>query len=289
MMVNFGHILNFRDVSGIVNLTPHHSNPRLKPGILFRASRPDAATESLLHENYNIQTIIDLRSSADHMIERSYSAILHLALYTIIPQSSTAITTRPEIPGINYVNISLYGKAFERALVRKMTWSNMAKLVGYIATGYLTEGISLVGRSVMQPRGLIGLGFDTLQHSGREIKEIFNILAHERSYPVIIHCTQGKDRTGIVVLLILVLCGVDLETVTADYVRSETELKPDMEEWSRYLGSLGLDDSFAGCPANFVEKIVAHIDIEYDGIVSYFNNIGVDEATQKKVKQILME
>jgi protein-tyrosine phosphatase len=269
----FKCILNYRDVGETI--------PQLKPGVLFRAARLDAATESdqfLLRHKYNIQTIIDLRSSVDHVIAMG-------SWLAIIPPDTI---TAPKIPGINYVNIGLYGKAFERALVWKMTWTNIAKLVGYMAAGYLTEGISVVGRNVMLPRGLIGLGLDTLQYSGREIREIVNVLTDERSYPVVVHCNQGKDRTGIIILLILVLCGIDLKTVTADYIKSEAELKPEMEELSRYLGRLGLDGSFAGCPADFVDKVVAHIDLEYGGIASYFCSIGVDEATQRKVKQILM-
>lgn len=38
--------------------------------------------------------------------------------------------------------------------------------------GYRMQAISILGREVMQPRGLIGLGYDTLDHSGPEIAEV---------------------------------------------------------------------------------------------------------------------
>lgn len=39
---------------------------------------------------------------------------------------------------------------------------------------------------------------------------------------VLVHCTAGKDRTGLVVALALLVAGVDPEAVVADYARSES-------------------------------------------------------------------
>ncbi|HEY2556225.1 MAG TPA: tyrosine-protein phosphatase, partial [Diaminobutyricibacter sp.] len=50
-------------------------------------------------------------------------------------------------------------------------------------------------------------------------------LAHSGEKAVLIHCTAGKDRTGIVVALALLAVGVDRETVIADYAESEANLR----------------------------------------------------------------
>jgi protein-tyrosine phosphatase len=42
--------------------------------------------------------------------------------------------------------------------------------------------------------------------------------------PAIIHCTAGKDRTGLSVAVLLTLLGVPEEAVRADYLRSNVEL-----------------------------------------------------------------
>jgi hypothetical protein len=34
------------------------------------------------------------------------------------------------------------------------------------------EAVSILGREVLQPRGLIGLGFDSIDHCGPEIAEV---------------------------------------------------------------------------------------------------------------------
>jgi protein tyrosine/serine phosphatase len=43
---------------------------------------------------------------------------------------------------------------------------------------------------------------------------------------VLVHCHAGKDRTGVVVALLLALAGVPAETIAADYALSERYLQP---------------------------------------------------------------
>lgn len=44
-------------------------------------------------------------------------------------------------------------------------------------------------------------------------------------YPILIHCSAGKDRTGVICALILSLCGVEDEAVAHEYSLSELGLK----------------------------------------------------------------
>ena len=53
-------------------------------------------------------------------------------------------------------------------------------------------------------------------------------LANEPQKPLIIHCTAGKDRTGVICALVLSLCGVDDEVVAHEYSLTETGLP---SEW----------------------------------------------------------
>ena len=42
--------------------------------------------------------------------------------------------------------------------------------------------------------------------------------------PVLVHCTVGKDRTGVTVAITLAAAGVDRDAVIADYARTEALL-----------------------------------------------------------------
>jgi protein tyrosine/serine phosphatase len=55
-------------------------------------------------------------------------------------------------------------------------------------------------------------------------------LANEPEKPLIIHCTAGKDRTGVLCALILSLCGVDDETIANEYALTEIGLST---EWKK--------------------------------------------------------
>ena len=59
----------------------------------------------------------------------------------------------------------------------------------------------------------------------RPIARALRVFADADNLPVIIHCIHGKDRTGLIVALLLLLLGVDEPTVVLDYAKSELELK----------------------------------------------------------------
>lgn len=49
------------------------------------------------------------------------------------------------------------------------------------------------------------------------IVEALRLISDPANRPVVIHCTAGKDRTGIVVAMLLDILGVDHEVIVADY------------------------------------------------------------------------
>jgi protein tyrosine/serine phosphatase len=55
-------------------------------------------------------------------------------------------------------------------------------------------------------------------------------VANDPSKPLIIHCTAGKDRTGVICALILSLCGVDDETVAQEYALTDLGLSAKWKE-----------------------------------------------------------
>ena len=57
---------------------------------------------------------------------------------------------------------------------------------------------------------------ESLQRISEIIKTIINLKNEE--YSVLIHCTEGKDRTGIIIALILMILGADKEVIINDYL-----------------------------------------------------------------------
>lgn len=49
-------------------------------------------------------------------------------------------------------------------------------------------------------------------------KDFFELLLNDQNYPLLYHCTAGKDRTGFATILLLSALGVDQKTIIADYL-----------------------------------------------------------------------
>lgn len=63
-----------------------------------------------------------------------------------------------------------------------------------------------------------------LDRSAGLIVDILRLLADEQQLPVLIHCTAGKDRTGVVLAVLQDLLDVPREQIVADYARSAADM-----------------------------------------------------------------
>ncbi len=57
-------------------------------------------------------------------------------------------------------------------------------------------------------------------HALSRIRQVFELIASPNATPILIHCSGGKDRTGVCCALILTLLEVDEEAVMEDYMNS---------------------------------------------------------------------
>jgi protein-tyrosine phosphatase len=55
------------------------------------------------------------------------------------------------------------------------------------------------------------------QDGHRELRSALEVIAEAENAPMVVHCAAGKDRTGLLVALVLRLLGVSEEDVVADY------------------------------------------------------------------------
>ncbi|TKX19918.1 tyrosine phosphatase family-like protein [Elsinoe australis] len=140
----------------------------------------------------------------------------------------------------------------------------------------------------MSPRGLTGLAIDTLLSSWYDMRSIFALLADKSHWPVLVHCTQGKDRTGLTVLLLELLCGVDEEVCERDYMATQGRLDSEREGRVREIEEIGLPAEWADCEPGWVGRVKGFIDGRWGGVGGYLFWCGVKREEVVAVKEILM-
>lgn len=127
--------------------------------------------------------------------------------------------------------------------------------------------------------------------AGGVVEVVRGIVADQ---PVLVHCTVGKDRTGLTVALTLAAAGVDEAAVVADYARTEGMLPAqrnrDVMERVRtyYPDSVNVEDLATRSPAAVMERVLAHVAEEYGSPADYLRAHGMPDDELSALRDVLV-
>jgi protein-tyrosine phosphatase len=156
-----------------------------------------------------------------------------------------------------------------------------------------------ISRLLLNLHRLDGLLLESYTHSmiaekGHVFGEALRGIAD--GLPALIHCTAGKDRTGILTALLLHILGVPEETIVADYTltnrvypRLMATLRRDVEPLSRIgIQAEDLKPLLSANPATMRDTL-AYIRERYGSIDSYLRaECGVDDAQRDRLRALLL-
>lgn len=156
---------------------------------------------------------------------------------------------------------------------------------------YLPVPISGVGpRTDPATITLTGLYRTLLTDFAPELARAIRTVA-ETDRPVLIHCTAGKDRTGVVVALLLSVAGVARADIVDDYARTGANLAgPWRERMLRRVRRFGvpitdqLAEVLAGSPPAAMIETLDWLDAAHGGVEPYLTSIGVDPEIQDRIR-----
>jgi len=93
--------------------------------------------------------------------------------------------------------------------------------------------------------------YDTANRDVRRwLNEVIAFMADpDTQLPVLVHCTSGKDRTGVVVAAVLLIMGIERDLIVQEYLMSEGETREDlfnlaidgMDDPNQYFNRVDLD------------------------------------------------
>lgn len=195
--LQFERLHNFRDVGG------HETQRgrRLRTGVLFRCAelQQSTARDLTLLRDLGIRLICDLRSPAESARKQ--------------PRQLWA-------PPPRLVNVPLHDPAVHDR--------QRQRILGFLWGKDGPERFRSFCHLYYQH-----LAFERAARIG----EVLTLLASPDSQPALIHCTAGKDRTGMIVAFLQLLLDVPFETVQREYLRTNEDTAPRLE---RLLSSFRL-------------------------------------------------
>ncbi len=124
-----------------------------------------------------------------------------------------------------------------------------------------------------------------------EMKRVMQALAHAPEGGVLFHCHAGKDRTGMVAMVLLSLAEVPADIIAADYAISAEYLKPEFEQYlSQFTDPIEREKVVQDqqCPPENALQVLAHLDARYGGAAAYLGEIGLqaDEIESLRARLI---
>lgn len=203
-----------------------------------------------------------IRAAGIHKItENDKNTLINHNLKTIVDLRSRdeiRINPDPIIKGVKYYNITMGDVDLNDAKKYNLE-------LGYISTFYLLVAMQ----------------------SQKYIKEIFDIFLERSEYGgILFHCTAGKDRTGMIAALLMLINNIDEDTVLEDYSESYKNLIPEMDR-IKQESIQGVEEHFFFSNKEYMKKFIDYIIDNYGSIKNYFLRLGYNEKDIEKISNLM--
>mmetsp|Transcript_6664 Transcript_6664/g.19189 ORF Transcript_6664/g.19189 Transcript_6664/m.19189 type:complete len:334 (+) Transcript_6664:230-1231(+) len=289
---------NIRDIAEV-------DPQRLRQGLVFRSS--EIFSPAALHD-LRIQSAVDLRKAgrrdsraakrgddprvlpADRSTDASGKETSRFRLKSVRDRKVAAGEHTLSELGITVFHIELLPP---RAKLR-ILWLAPRPLKWRVLRSLLTCGSP---REVLAPAvadsSQIGYGklyCLILDCSKPLICRALKVFSHSDNLPAVVHCTHGKDRTGLLVALLLLLVGVPEDAVVRDYILSEQELRGKREEVVEdgHISSGMVNSKMIASTEAIMRQALTHLDTHHGGIHAYAQKIGLSKQKIQDIRRCLL-
>jgi len=136
-----------------------------------------------------------------------------------------------------------------------------------------------------------------VDENAHHIGDVLTRIADPANRPALIHCSAGKDRTGITIALLLTILGVSEETIVADYSLSNLAheqiaeiMLPELRQ-VRWVGvSMAKMKPVLLANPSYLRETLAYIRRRYGSIEAYLiGTAGMAPQTIKQLRQELVD
>ena len=129
-----------------------------------------------------------------------------------------------------------------------------------------------------------------LDHAGPGFAKAVKLLAHAEG-AALFHCTAGKDRTGLLALLLLEVAGVDTAHIVDDFALTHDRIGPLRERLLADAEKNGVSrqqfSRLLGATPDMLEPAIEHLHERYGGAEKYLRMHGVTDEELELVRRKL--
>lgn len=121
-----------------------------------------------------------------------------------------------------------------------------------------------------------------VDESSVRIVEVVRAVLETR--PALVHCTAGKDRTGVIVGIMLAAAGVDEEAVVADYAATAGHLSPERNAFvlarlrRMHPEARNLEELATRSPARAMRTVLDSLTVRFGSPAGYLRAQGMSDA-----------
>ena len=254
-MVAADGICNMRDLGGL----PRHDGGAVARGRFYRAD--------------NLANL-----SADGV-----DALLRLGVRTVIDlRQAEGVRTPPHPlrrhPAVAYHHVDMIGDQYSVAGdVLDVSWRDADEDSRYAALPLFSH---------------LRIYCRWLERRQSQLRAILRLLARPQATPAVYHCEAGKDRTGVVSALLLLLAGVPDLAVAADYTHTARNQFRRMLRQRAYPDQplpVADEADYAArfCPGELMPIFLFWLRSQYRDVASYLARIGLAKAEIAALRQAL--
>lgn len=264
-------IANARDLGGY----EVSGGYRVKSGLLFRAAHLAGAKESDLAflNRLSIGIVVDFRMDREKLKKQDR-----------------------EVPGARYIDMPLdAGGAMSASITEEEARKFMGRKKEFnvrklIVPAAFNEKAKAIAREM----------YPTLffyPDCQRQMAAFLHLVLEEGDKPILFHCTQGKDRTGIASALLLAALGADRKTIVTDFDMTNRFYEKDVRKFTRRVRFWGgreeeiaVVKAFMGANTeNFIKALDA-VDAQYGSMEAYLKGpMGLTDADIRTLRTRYLE
>ncbi|GAB86650.1 tyrosine-protein phosphatase [Gordonia rubripertincta] len=133
----------------------------------------------------------------------------------------------------------------------------------------------------VRPPDLTALYLTTLETKASRAAHVLQIAAAAAG-PVLVHCTAGKDRTGVMVAALLLAAGVEPAAVREDYLATTANMELLRRRWKakgpRLAPAIRLPRSWLTTSPEAIDEVIGHLLSWPGGVHGWFTDAGATET-----------